>query len=163
MDVTAQTSTTDDQELAKVLESMNTSAAALPTVTELNQAPVVPDLQFEETASTGVAAPQPEPVAPEIVSEPVAPPLTSMATSAPGDLESIKQDALQELRPLVDKLDLPPEEKFSTLLLIIRSTDDKTLVAQAHTAAKAIEDEGKRAEALLDVIKEIDYFSTPQS
>ena len=163
MDITSQASTTDDQELAKVLESMNTSAATLPTVAELNQAPVVPDLQFEETASAGAAMPQPEPIVPVAMPEPVAPLLPSTDISASEDLAGIKQEALQELRPLVDRLDLPPEEKFSTLLLIIRSTDDKTLVAQAHTAAKAIEDEGKRAEALLDVIKEIDYFSTPQS
>jgi hypothetical protein len=42
--------------------------------------------------------------------------------------------------------------------LIIRSTDDQSLLAEAHEAAKAIEDETKRASALLDVIKEIDYF-----
>jgi hypothetical protein len=78
-----------------------------------------------------------------------------------GALEAIKRNALEELRPLVDKLNLPPEEKFDTLLLIIRSTDDQSLVEAAHEAAKAIPDEVKRAQALLDVIKEIDYFSTP--
>ena len=64
-------------------------------------------------------------------------------------LESIKKDALEQLRPLVDKLDLEPQEKFDTLLLIIRSTDDKTLVQQTYDVAKLIQDE------------EIDYFSNP--
>ncbi|MFZ2494470.1 MAG: hypothetical protein WAW60_01685, partial [Candidatus Saccharimonadales bacterium] len=72
-----------------------------------------------------------------------------------------KKDALEQLRPLVDKLDLEPDEKFDTLLLIIRTTDDKSLVQQAYDAAKLIQDESKRAEALLDIIKEIDYFSNP--
>lgn len=75
------------------------------------------------------------------------------------DLDAIKQDALGELRPLVDKLNVSSEEKFDTYLLLIRSTDDKRLIAPAHEAAKAIEDETKRAEALLNIIKEIDYLS----
>lgn len=74
------------------------------------------------------------------------------------DLAAIKQKTLNELRPLVAKLDLSPEEKFDTLLLLIRSTDDKSLITQAYEAAEKITDETKRASALLDVVKEIDYF-----
>jgi len=33
------------------------------------------------------------------------------------------------------------------------------LIAPAHIAAQAITDEKRRAEALLDIIKEIDYLS----
>jgi|GEM_PF-486616 len=82
--------------------------------------------------------------------------------AAPGDgeLDGLKASALEELRPLVGKLNLPAEERFDTLLLIIRSTDDQSLLAQAHDAAKEITDDGRRAQALLDVIKEIDYFSS---
>jgi hypothetical protein len=76
-----------------------------------------------------------------------------------GDLESIKKDALGELRPLIDKVDLPAEEKFDTYLMLIRSTDDSSLIAPAHAAAQAISDEKRRAEALLDIVKEIDYLS----
>ncbi len=79
-----------------------------------------------------------------------------------GPLADIKNDALNELRPLVDKLTVSPEEKFDTYLLLIRSTDDESLIAPAHEAAKAIEDEARRAEALLDIIKEIDYLSRPK-
>lgn len=80
-----------------------------------------------------------------------------------GPLADIKNDALNELRPLVDKLTVSPEEKFDTYLLLIRSTDDESLIAPAHEAAKAIEDEARRAEALLDIIKEIDYLSRPKT
>lgn len=81
-------------------------------------------------------------------------------TNAPsGDLEKIKSSALDELRPLVGKLSLSNEEKFDTLLLIIRSTDDQGLLEEAYEAAKGITDETKRAQALLDIIKEVDYFS----
>ena len=84
---------------------------------------------------------------------------SSTSSTASPELESLKKEALAELRPLVDKLSLPSDEKFDTLLLIIRSTDDQSLLSEAHEAAKAIEDETKRASALLDVIKEIDYFA----
>lgn len=82
------------------------------------------------------------------------------SASAPtGPLADIKSEALNELRPLVDKLNVSPEEKFDTYLLLIRSTDDMNLIAPAHEAAKSIQDEARRAEALLDIIKEIDYLS----
>jgi len=76
-----------------------------------------------------------------------------------GPLDSIKNEAINELRPLVDKLNVSPEEKFDTYLLLIRSTDDINLIGPAHEAAKAIPDEARKAEALLDIIKEIDYLT----
>jgi hypothetical protein len=82
------------------------------------------------------------------------------ATTGDSELDGLKASALEELRPLVGKLNLPAEERFDTLLLIIRSTDDQSLLGQAHDAAKEITDDGRRAQALLDVIKEIDYFSS---
>lgn len=158
------TDTTDDQELARALAGMNS---------ELAQAaePVAP-LAFEETA-TSQPDPQPaaapvvepvaapvtlDPIAPASVAEPLAAPAPAAATSD-GDLDSIKKDALDALRPLVDKLTVPADEKFDTYLLLLRSTDDKTLIAPAHAAAKDIPDEARRAQALLDIIKEIDYLN----
>ena len=89
---------------------------------------------------------------------------TPVAAAAPAaadpELDGLKASALEELRPLVGKLNLPAEERFDTLLLIIRSTDDQSLLGQAHEAAKEITDDTRRAQALLDVIKEIDYFSS---
>lgn len=95
---------------------------------------------------------------------PGAPALNTPAVSPEdlGPLGSIKQDALTELRPLVDKLNVSNEEKFDTYLLLIRSTDDTNLIAPAYEAAKQIADETRRAEALLDIIKEIDYLSKPK-
>ncbi len=159
---------TDDQELAKVLENMNNnlgSAPALPPVAD----PASPGdsvLQFEDPASQAPVASVAEVPVPVPAPEPAfpVPAVTAPAsTTSDPELDTIKKDALQELRPLVDKLNLPPEEKFDTLLLIIRSTDDKTLVATAHDVAKTIEDDARRAEALLDIIKEIDFFSNPQA
>ena len=108
----------------------------------------------------------PRPVAPSSrisPPEPVAAPAPiAMPVSGNGDLESIKQNALTELRPLVDKLNVAPEEKFDTYLLLLRSTDDQALIPPAFEAARSIADEARRAQALLDIIKEIDYLAGPQ-
>ena len=43
--------------------------------------------------------------------------------------------------------------------MLIRSTDDTSLIAPAHAAAQEITDEKRKAQALLDIIKEIDFLS----
>lgn len=159
MDITPQDTTTqpisDDQELAKAL------AGVLPDDPNSNTG-----MQFEETPAP---APVPAFISPAPLEEsPIVPSETPVvafqmpqpiASSSSSDLEDVKKDAIQELRPLIDHIDLPPEEKFDTYLLLIRSTDDATLIAPAHTAAIGITDEKRKAEALLDIIKEIDYLS----
>lgn len=76
-----------------------------------------------------------------------------------GDLLDIKQRALKELTPLVDHLNQSPEEKFRTTMMMIQAADDQSLIARAYDAAKEITDEKTRAQALLDVINEINYFT----
>ena len=155
----------DDQELAKALAGITDSTNGLdfeetPAVTAstVPSMPVVDEVQ--PTPAEEAPAQQGSPVIsqPEIASEQVAP----VAPVEGNDLSDIKKNALIELRPLVDKLELSPEEKFDIYLLLLRSTDDKTLIAPAHEAARNIPDETRRAQALLDVIKEIDYLSNPQ-
>lgn len=139
----------DDQELAKVLAGVNQQANAVVTPEEVTLPPMPSGEPPMQVPSPTSAMPNPA------IMEP------TPTSSNNGDLESIKQDALSELRPLVDKLDVSPEEKFDTYLLLLRSTDDRALIAPAHEAARAIADEARRAQALLDVIKEIDYLSNP--
>ena len=167
MDSQANQSFSDDQELAKVLagvsqgtdnnlqfEETNTTASPVINPATISPDPVATD-QNDEPAIDIAKPAAPEPVAPT-------PAVSTPATAADPALDTIKQTALNELRPLVDKLDVSPEEKFDTYLLLLRSTDDKTLIAPAHDAAVAIVDEARRAQALLDIIKEIDYLSNPR-
>ena len=74
-------------------------------------------------------------------------------------LIDIKQHALEELEPLIDQLDQPPEEKFRTIMMMIQASDDQDLVPKAYEAAHSIEDEKARAQALLDIVNEINYFT----
>ena len=144
----------DDQELAKVLAGVNDDAAAVQPQTALPPTPPpMPPAPADDTAPASVPA-----KAAASIKAPAAP-----TSSGDASLDAVKKDAITELRPLVDKLNIAPDEKFDTYLLLIRSTDDRSLIAPAHEAAKAIPDEGRRAQALLDIIKEIDYLSNPQS
>lgn len=161
----------DDQALAKVL------AGVAPAATD--------GLVFEETGTTDPSAASPRTIDPtqppavvlpdpKTVTLPVAGaanlPSTPMASGVaaplppanpPRDesLDSIKLAALSELRPLVDRLTVPAEEKFDIYLLLLRSTDDKSLIAPALEVARTITDEARKAQALLDVVKEIDFLS----
>jgi hypothetical protein len=181
----------DDQELAKVLAGVAQQTdeplqfdTPAPVVTPTT--PPATDSSKDAAAEASVeAAPESDQPTTEASDEPAAPaadepvrgynppaaeptppepslPSPTVAKPASSDLTSIKKDALNDLRPLVDKLEIAPEEKFDTYLLLIRSTDDQSLIAPAYAAAQAITDEARKAQALLDVIKEIDYLSKSQ-
>ena len=79
--------------------------------------------------------------------------------SSVDDLLSIKQEALQQLSPLVGHLDQTPEERFRTTMMMIQGSDDQSLIKDAYAAAKEITDEKSRAQALLDIVNEINYFT----
>ena len=189
MDITPQIKTqqpiSDDQDLAKALAGVLPDEPATQPAASDQTLPELPNMQFEPTTASiddlpaeppaSDVSPQDEPS--EDIS-PVLPPFempmpqeTAAPETAPapapteptGELADIKKDALNELRPLIDKVTLPPEEKFNTYLMLIRSTDDVTLIGPAHEAAQAIPDEAIRAQALLDIIKEIDYLSQTTS
>ena len=158
----------DDQELAKVLAGVNAegdeAATGIPAVSDVTppvapgEPPVVAPVADDVVATDTPAVPDYTAPANPVVPAPVSP----TAIPVGGELDGVKSQAISELRPLVDKLTLPPEEKFDTYLLLIRSTDDKSLIAPAHEAAREITDETRRAQALLDIIKEIDFLSGQQ-
>lgn len=75
------------------------------------------------------------------------------------ELITLKQQALSELTPLVEHLEQSPEEKFRTTMMMIQSTDNQALIKEAYAAAQAIPEDKARAQALLDIINEINYFT----
>ncbi len=84
---------------------------------------------------------------------------TPAAKPFDADLLSLKQQALSQLEPLVDKLDQTPEEKFRTTMMLIQGADNQALIKTAYEAAQQITDEKAKAQALLDVVNEINYFA----
>ncbi len=128
----------------------------------------MPANPFGDTAPP--AAPEPAvsstvPAADTLPSLPVQPetPTVSKRSDTPSikpdDLMDLKEQALHSLQPLVSHLDQTPEEKFKTTMMLIQATDNSSLVKEAYEAANQITDEKVRAQALLDVVNEINYFT----
>ena len=167
----------NDEELNKMIASLRQEQQTnAPAGQVVNQPPAQPAKPAPAAPAkpTGKSAPtQPaDPILTDVLaqpakpakakSEPVTPPnVNSLGHNVDsGALGDIRLQVISELRPLVNRLDfLAPADKFDTLLLLIRTIDDSSLISMAHQTAMAIPDEVKRAQALLDILKEIDFFT----
>jgi hypothetical protein len=93
------------------------------------------------------------------VAAPTTAPATAVSAVDPDSLLGIKQQALQQLTPLVGHLEQNSEEKFRTTMMMIQASDNPSLIQTAYDAALQITDEKVRAQALLDIVNEINYFT----
>ena len=133
-----------------------------------------PEEKKEDKAEIGKfgSAPEPKPVelgpipAPKAPEPPAMPDFMKNATQPIGtgplqasygdpDLNRVKTNALSDLRPIIEKIDLPAGKKFLVYKEIIETTSDKACIEPAYNAAKTIEDEKERAEALLFIVESI--------
>lgn len=169
----------NDEELNKMIASLRQEQqASAPANQAVNQSAAQPAKSTPAASAkpAGKSAPaQPaDPILTDVLAQPAKP---TKAKSEPtpttppnvnplghnvdnGALGDIRLQVISELRPLVNRLDfLAPADKFDTLLLLIRTIDDSSLIPMAHQTAMAIPDEVKRAQALLDILKEIDFFT----
>lgn len=86
----------------------------------------------------------------------------SSLTPAAGSLEEMKREALAQLSPLVKHLEQTPEEKYKTLMMMIQASDNQDLLSEAYENAQKITDDKAKAEALLNIVNEINYFTQKQ-
>jgi hypothetical protein len=90
-------------------------------------------------------------------------PMTSdQSSSDDNGLMDIKAQALSQLSPLLGHLDQSPEEKFMTSMMLIQAGDKSELIPESYNAAQQIPDEKVKAQALLDIVNEINYFTQHQ-
>lgn len=133
-----------------------------PTVLSADDLPdVTPEIVASPEVSEPVVEVTPE-AAPLATDTPVVAPISAdmpMGTGDDDELMEVKQKALEQLSPLVSHLELPPDQKFDTYMEIIRASDDKSLIQPAFEVAQLIEDEDKKAQALLDVVNEVNYLT----
>lgn len=167
----------NDEELNKMIASLRQEQQTnAPAGQVVNQPPAqpakpAPATPAKPTGKSGPAQPA-DPILTDVLTQPAKPAKAKSEPVAPpnvnplghnvdsGALGDIRLQVISELRPLVNRLDfLAPADKFDTLLLLIRTIDDSSLIPMAHQAAMAIPDEVKRAQALLDILKEIDFFT----
>ena len=167
----------NDEELNKMIASLrqeqqtNASAGQVVNQPPAQPAKPAPAAPAKSTGKSGPAQPA-DPILTDVLAQPAKPAKAKSEPVTPpnvnplghnvdsGALGDIRLQVISELRPLVNRLDfLAPADKFDTLLLLIRTIDDSSLIPMAHQTAMAIPDEVKRAQALLDILKEIDFFT----
>jgi hypothetical protein len=134
-------------------EDVAPTSVAEPTANEPSAQPVVPQATDEEEET------EPEVNVSEDSDAYKSDTQDSDSPATDTDLDELKHKALEALSPLVDELDQTPEEKFHTTMMMIQAADNKDLLPKAYEAAQAIEDDKVKAQALLDVVNEINYFS----
>ena len=96
--------------------------------------------------------PEPPAPAPAPLPEPPKESLSSHTLTT----KEIKEAALRDLVPLLDRVNLDSEEKFNIYRSIFENLRDYTVLDSAYHAAHGISDETKRAEALLYLVESID-------
>lgn len=99
----------------------------------------------EETPVEEAPAPAP------VVEAPAAP-----AAEAPAGIREIKNSAIRDLLPLLDKMNINPSQKFRICCDAFETLKDYTAINPAYRAAKEIADDKERADALLYIIESID-------
>ena len=99
--------------------------------------------------------PMPEPT-PTINPAPTPAPELAPLSSENLNMHQVKEAALRDLVPLLDRLDMSPSQKFNLYRNIFEDLKDYTVLERAYRAASEIPDEKERAEALLYLVESID-------
>lgn len=122
-----------------------------PPKVEVPPAPVTePVAPIESVSVPEATEPAPEAAPAEVVTEEV------VATEAPASTAEVKKAALRDLVPLLDKININKSQKFSIYKDIFEELKDYTVLEPAYQAARELEDETERANALLYLVEAID-------
>ncbi len=75
------------------------------------------------------------------------------------DIVKVKEAALKELFPIMDRVEVEPEKRFILFQEMLNTMRDKAVIAPAYEAARQIRDDKLRADSLLYLINSIDEMS----
>lgn len=75
------------------------------------------------------------------------------------DISKVKEAALKELFPIMDRVEVEPEKRFLLYQEMLNTMRDKAVIAPAYEAARQIRDDKIRADSLLYLINSIDEMS----
>ena len=108
----------------------------------------IPDIKAPETPAETPAEPTPEIATEETTT--VETPESGLSTA------EVKKAALRDLVPLLDKININKTQKFNIYKDIFEELKDYTILEPAYQAARELEDETERANALLYLVEAID-------
>ncbi len=75
------------------------------------------------------------------------------------DISKVKEAALKELFPIMDRVEVDPEKRFMLYQEMLNTMHDRAVIAPAYEAARQIRDDKVRADSLLYLINSIDEMS----
>ncbi len=123
-------------------------------------------------APMGAPTAMPQPAAMKMPAAPAPAPMSgmpsmpSMSSSSYGrpmgygaDISKVKEAALKELFPIMDRVEVEPEKRFLLYQEMLTTMRDKAVIAPAYEAARQIRDDKVRADSLLYLINSIDEMS----
>ena len=114
----------------------------------LQEPAIMPEQPVAPAPEMTVSEPGPMMTAPEPVAE-------APAESAL-NMRQVKEAALRDLTPLINRLNMDASQKFNLYKDIFENMRDYAVLEPAYYATKEIADESERAEALLYLVEAID-------
>lgn len=136
---------------------------AINSITNGGAASGATDVVSQVENSVAAAAPEaaapaaaPEAATPAVEAAPIVPIESMKAQYGDPDLDKVKTMALSDLRPILEKVDIPAEKKFMIYKDILELTEDKACIEPAYNAARGIADEKAKGEALVFIVECID-------
>lgn len=162
-----QNQTTEDNSMATVTPDAVVNEQPQEELT-LPPMPVSSDFSTQTTSPDASSA-ETTPVAESVVSSTVEPVPNAVlsthidivdATTAPVGLESLKQEALRELSPLMGHLDQSPDERYTFAKMMYEETKDQDMLSKVYEAAKGLTDDKAKAKAIYDIIEKINSISS---
>ena len=116
-------------------------------------APVTPEFNMPPMPAV---APAEAPLSPAMEAPSCAPENAPAFGNEPLGMQKIRESALRDLAPILDKMNVNPAQKFRIYRDMFEDLRDYTVLEPAYRAAKGIADERERGEALLYLIEAID-------
>ena len=150
-----------DNDLQRAIDEITQKGAAssAPKAAAPAPAPVsapMPPSQPAQPAMKMPSAPAPQ------MGMPSLPPMGGYGRSMGGygsDISKVKEAALKELFPIMDRVEVDPEKRFMLYQEMLNTMRDKAVIAPAYEAARQIRDDKVRADSLLYLINSIDEMS----
>jgi hypothetical protein len=160
-----QTQVTEDTSIANVTTDAIASdepqeeltLPPMPVSSDFGMQTPVPDVSSTDATTAPVVASTPEPVPDAELSTHSD---AAGTTSVPAELDTLKQEALRELSPLIGHLDQTPDEKYTFAKMIYEETKNQDMLSKVYEAAKGLTDEKAKAKAIYDIIEKINSISS---